>query len=187
MNEFAHSEEHPSREYLLRFLKDKIPVQAKVLDLGCGYGEISSKLGQFCREVVGIDINSLKIQVACNKYASANVNFICSDALLYLNSNSLKFDVLILSHVLEHLDEPFVLLKNFKKYFNYIYIEIPDFESTYFNIIKEKFNMPLNYTDEDHIYEFDRDEMKELFESLKLQVLNSEFRNGVMRYWVQSI
>ena len=116
MNEFANSEEHPSRKYLLKFLKDKIPYQAKVLDLGCGYGEISSELGKFCSEVVGIDNNSLKIQVACNKYSSANVNFICTDALLYLNSNSLKYDVLILSHILEHLDEPFDLLKNFKEY-----------------------------------------------------------------------
>lgn len=187
MNEFAHSEEHPAREYLFRFLKNKIPDHAKVLDLGCGYGEISCKLGQFCHEVVGIDKDSLKIQVAHNKYACANVKFICSDALIYLESNSRNFDVLILSHILEHLDEPFVLLDNFKNYFKYIYIEVPDFENTYINIIKEKFNIPLNYTDEDHIYEFDRTEMEKLFKSLKMQILSSEFRNGVMRYWLQNI
>jgi len=187
MNEFAHSEEHPARQYLFRFLKNKIPDQAKVLDLGCGFGEISGELAKICSEVVGIDKNASKIQVACNKYAGANVTFICDDALKYLKSNSQKFDVLILSHILEHLDEPYNLLNEFKEYFDYIYIEVPDFESSYFSIVKEKFNMQINYTDEDHIYEFDRDGMSELLNSLNLQILHSEFRNGVMRYWIQRL
>jgi hypothetical protein len=38
--------------------------------------------------------------------------------------------------------------------------------------------------DDDHIAEFDRDELETIFRDLGFKVLASEFRFGVMRYWI---
>jgi hypothetical protein len=38
--------------------------------------------------------------------------------------------------------------------------------------------------DDDHIAEFDRDELEQIFASLGLKVLDREYRFGLMRYWL---
>ena len=43
----------------------------------------------------------------------------------------------------------------------------------------------LVYTDADHVAEFDREGLEALFTEAGLEVVDSEFRWGVMRYWVR--
>jgi len=185
MKIYADNDQHPSRERMFAFICDKLPDDAVILDIGCGYGEISAMLGKVCKSVMGIDLNSLKLQHAIDHYSSNNVNFICDDALEYLKKNRQHYDVLICSHVLEHLDDPSEMLRSFKDYFSYIYIEVPDFDNSYVNLVRQRLNIPLNYSDEDHIHEYDRDEMAMLITSLNLKIEHVEFKNGVMRYWVK--
>lgn len=185
MNEYLDSKEHPSREFLFNFIRDKVPTDARIMDLGCGNGEISACLGQISNSVIGVDKDPKKIRNAQVKYKSENVKFICSDALNYLQNCPDKFDVLFLSHILEHLDEPIKFLNDFKSEFRYIYIEVPDFENSYINIVRKRFNCYLNYADEDHIHEFDREEMISIIMSINGEILNAEYRNGVMRFWIR--
>ena len=77
------------------------------------------------------------------------------------------------------------MLRSFKDYFSFIYIEVPDFDNSYVNLVRQRLNIPLNYSDEDHIHEYDRDEMAMLITSLNLKIEHVEFKNGVMRYWVK--
>jgi SAM-dependent methyltransferase len=183
--EFLHSENNPSLERFLFFIQKKIKPTDIILDLGCGYGEISGKLGKICHKVVGIDKDSAKIKIAKEKYHSLNVDFICNNALVHLSELPKYYDVLICSHILEHLEDTFGFLKSFRQYFNFIYIEVPDFENSYVNLIRQRLGVSLNYTDEDHVYEYDRDEMRALISSLDMTILDFEFRNGVMRYWIK--
>jgi len=124
---------HPMKKGLYDFLQDKISQADTILDLGCGYGEISCKLSERCKSVIGIES----------------------------------------------------LLEKFKKYFTFIYIEVPDFESTYLNKVRELLNIHLNYSDEDHIYEFDRNEMTQIITKLDMSIVDSEFRFGVLRFWIE--
>jgi hypothetical protein len=113
------------------------------------------------------------------------VIFVCGDALEFLNLNKQKYDVLICSHILEHLDDPGGLLRKIKPFFSYVYIEVPDFESSYLNHIRNILNIQLNYSDDDHVNEFDRDEIKELVTNQGMKIIDSEYRFGVMRYWIE--
>ena len=77
------------------------------------------------------------------------------------------------------------MLRSFKDYYSYIYIEVPDFDNSYINHVRQRLNIPLNYTDEDHVWEYDRNEMEMLITSLNMKIEHVEFSNGVMRYWVK--
>lgn len=176
---------HPMKKGLYDFVQDKISQADTILDLGCGYGEISCKLSERCKSVIGIDQDSAKIQYAKENCKNENVTFYCGDALEFLKSNKQKYDVMICSHILEHLDDPESLLQNYKKYFSFIYIEVPDFESTYLNKVRELLNIYLNYSDEDHIYEFDRNEMAQMITNQDMSIVDSEFRFGVLRFWIE--
>jgi len=74
------------------------------------------------KTAVGIDHNTVHILKAQQTFRQENIQFIHGEAFEYLQQNKKTFDVLILSHLLEHLDEPAPFLENFKKYFRFIYI-----------------------------------------------------------------
>ena len=185
MSFYAHSELHPSRLFMYKFVNGKFPLNATVLDIGCGYGEISGLLGRTCKSITGIDQDPDKVRIAIERYSNSTVKFVCGDAMDFLNVNQKHYDVLVCSHILEHLDDPYRMLANFKAYFDFIYIEVPDFEASYINIVRQTFNNKLNYQDDDHIHEYDRDEMIALILSLDMRIIDSDYRNGVMRFWVK--
>ena len=77
MTMYADKEQHPRRESMHAFIYDKLPNDAVVLDIGCGFGEISGMLGKVCKSVVGIDLDRSKLQHAIDHYSIDNVTFIC--------------------------------------------------------------------------------------------------------------
>jgi len=103
--------------------------------------------------------------------------------LEYLNKQEQSFNVLILSHILEHLDEPKAFIQKFKGFFNNIYIELPDFDATYHNHYRVKTGTSLIYTDMDHVTEFDRFELQDLIKSCNMEIVEAEYRFGVQKLW----
>ena len=83
------------------------------------------------------------------------------------------------------MDNPEELLIDAKRHFRHIYIEVPDFESSYLNISKSLLGVGINYTDSDHVHEFDREELEKHIMNLDMKILDAEFRHGVMRFWIE--
>jgi ubiquinone/menaquinone biosynthesis C-methylase UbiE len=92
------------------FFTGRIGPGERVLDIGCGIGalayEVAEKSGAF---VVGIDINRNHIQRACREYSHPRVEYKVADALKEIPDQ--RFDVIILSNVLEHLPQRSAFLK----------------------------------------------------------------------------
>jgi 1-acyl-sn-glycerol-3-phosphate acyltransferase len=84
---------------------DRVPRTGSVVDLGCGYGNVSLMLGFISRQrqVTGVDYDEDKIAMASNAPTKPdNVHFICSDVLNYHFSPT---DTFLLSDVLHYMPE----------------------------------------------------------------------------------
>jgi len=84
----------------------------KCLDLGCGPGVLSIELSRNGCEVVGIDQSTEMIGIA-NRLKAENsclqenhCMFICDDAYNYLCREKEKYDVIVISSVLEYMKYP---------------------------------------------------------------------------------
>ena len=190
---FAHEESfneypvlsHPFREKALSFIKRFLKKDYNVMDLGCARGEVTILVSEYVKNVTAIDYNQSHIDIANKEHKADNIEYICGEALEYLKVNKNKYDVLILSHILEHLDDPHEFLNKFKGFFKYVYIELPDFDKSYLNLYREKLGMNLIFTDDDHISEFDRSEIYDLLERNNMKSISSEFKFGVQRHWCE--
>lgn len=175
---------HPVFLATKNFILKHIRSTQTVLDLGSNHGTISNFIAEKAQEVIGIDYNAGLVNDAKQRYQKNNLNFIHKEAYQYLLENhEKKFDVLILSHILEHLDNPKDFLIKFKNRFDFIYIELPDFDKTYLNTYRKDLNLDLNYTDDDHISEFDRTELINLLQDCNLTIIENEHRFGIQRFW----
>lgn len=176
-------ENHPFRIFSKKFILVNINEHDIVLDIGCHLGDITSMLAEQAKEVVGIDHDKQAIEIARQRHQKNNLTFIHGDALEFLNGNQKKFNILILSHILEHLDNPKEFLMKFKDQFQSIYIEVPDFDRYYLNHYRKDLGLKLIYSDDDHVSEFDRDELKTLLNECRIEIIREEYRHGVQRLW----
>jgi hypothetical protein len=180
---FYDNKNHPVRVGTVNFLNPFLKTDYNVFDLGTNQGDLAVLIAPFVKSITGIDYQEKHILIAQKKHLTLNAKFIHMEAHEFLKNNIDKYDVLILSHILEHLDNPKSFLDNIKVFFEYIYVEVPDFESTNHNKYRVDCGSSLVYSDTDHIYEFDRKDIKDLLDCLNIKVISSEFRNGVQRHW----
>ena len=176
-------EEHPHRRFANSFLLDRLTPAMQVLDLGCAKGDVSNALAGRVDRVVGVDHDAAAIALARKRYQRPNLGFVHGDALQYLRDCGEHFDVLVLSHILEHLDAPEDFLERFAPHFTWFYIELPDFDKSYLNHYRLDLGSSLVYSDDDHVSEFDREELQELVKRAGLEVVDAEYRFGLQRLW----
>jgi len=97
-------------KFILDNLKSNIPLNGRVLDVGCGNGIISINLGKNGYNVHGIDVSEKAIMRAKENNSQSNVKFevISAESLV---AKGHQYDAVICSEVLEHLDDPSILLR----------------------------------------------------------------------------
>jgi SAM-dependent methyltransferase len=180
---YYNAENHPFRIASREFLLNNILPEHTVLDLGCNNGSLTYYISRKAKSVTGIDHDKAALAQACRNYQAGNLQFIEADAGDYLKNNNGKYDVLILSHILEHIDEPEKMLRQFISFFKYVYIEFPDFDSSFANHYRKDLGNSLIYTDNDHIHEWDRHEVKKMLTECGLSVISAEYIYGMQKYW----
>ena len=83
---------------------------ARVLDVGCGNGQIGIPLASLGYDVVGIDSDPRSIETASDTNPFDNATFLVQDALALEVEG--PFDAIVCCEVLEHLPEPLRLLES---------------------------------------------------------------------------
>lgn len=101
----------------LNFIADIIQTYcqpgAKVLDIGCGNGNIARGIGSLGYHVTGIDFSENAVRYAKSKNMLPNVDFkVCSAEQV---TDGDQFDAVICSEVLEHLHNPGGLMNTIAK------------------------------------------------------------------------
>ena len=136
----------------VKLLESWIPRDSTVIDIGCGRGFWTKEVAKIAKEVVGIDRDSNLIEIA-KQNKPDNVEFIVGDV-----SDTLSFDIAILFHILEHIDDPVEFLKSLPV--NSLIIEVPDHEFDFLNVVRKRNSLPY-YTDADHVREYTREMLRE--------------------------
>lgn len=116
---------HPKHEILRyhEFFKSHIDSQDAVLDIGCGNGYNTFQIAHKAKHVIGIDFEAGKIEYAKQHFYRRNLRFIVGDAVKYKFAE--KFDKIVLSNVLEHIERRVVFLKKLHKLSETLLLRVP--------------------------------------------------------------
>jgi len=101
-----------------------------MLDIGCSYGESMMFFEKKGWKTIGIDICETSVKWAKDR----GLNCIFTSVENYTPAK--KFDVIVMSHVLEHFTDPVTVLRKIKKWLKpdgIIHIRVPNIESKLLN------------------------------------------------------
>jgi 2-polyprenyl-3-methyl-5-hydroxy-6-metoxy-1,4-benzoquinol methylase len=130
----------------------------RVLDIGCGYGAVARSIAQHVpgADVTGIDIEPANVMQARAATNPANLTFIEGDATEMFPEGG--WDVVVLSNVLEHIDDRIGFLTRIREHLNpgTILIRVPLFERSWHMPMRRE--VGANFlSDPDHRIEHTRD------------------------------
>jgi ubiquinone/menaquinone biosynthesis C-methylase UbiE len=96
----------PNQDNSFLTIRQLIPENSTVLDLGCGTGRLVYQLADSCKKVTGVDVSLENINVAASKQKAGgidNIEFIHADFNEFIRNNGEKFDFAVLSYVLHEV------------------------------------------------------------------------------------
>lgn len=151
------------------FIKQTIDLENKdICEIGAFDGLLLSLFKKNNNNVFGYELNDDARVYAKKKYdIDLKENF--------LESKS-KYDIIILSHVIEHFREPkeiLIKIKSMLKENGFIYIEVPN--SPMPN--ECSYNMLMRYLNTEHIVNFNMDNLIKFAENADLKIVRSEYNN----------
>lgn len=151
------------------FIKQTIDLKNKdICEIGAFDGLLLSLFKKNNNNVFGYELNDDARVYAKKKYdIDLKENF--------LESKS-KYDIIILSHVIEHFREPkeiLIKIKSMLKDNGFIYIEVPN--SPMPN--ECSYNMLMRYLNTEHIVNFNMDNLIKFAGSADLKIVRSEYNN----------
>jgi len=161
------------------FFTENIEEGSKVLDIGCGNGYLSYDIASKVTDVyvLGIDISEKNIAFAKKRYKRKNLKFVCGDALKDLPKK--KFDTVVLSNVLEHIEERVNFLKMINKQVkpNKFLIRVPKFDRDWRVPLKKEIGVDWRL-DKTHFTEYTKDSFEKEIQKAGLKPIEMKFKWG---------
>lgn len=155
------------RKYILDLIKNA-PKDSKILDIGCSSGIFLKDL-----EMLGFDLNNLfGVDISENAIANCKANGIKNAFVMDAQNITIdeKFDIIISSDCLEHLEDDKIALENWNsllKIDGKMYIFVPAFQSlwSYHDVV----NM--------HFRRYTNAELKSKLKTQNLEIIKSSYWN----------
>jgi SAM-dependent methyltransferase len=166
-----YDQKHPKHYLWLghnRYLYDGVRPGERVLDIGCGASHYQQWIAEKAADIVGVDNRPDLIELARRNNQKPNVQFELMDVTEKLPSG--QFDVAILSHVIEHLDDPMPLLDSLVKRVPRLLVKVPMEDAHWFKLVKREIGM-FWMDDSDHRREYTEDLLREQLEASGWQVI----------------
>lgn len=96
-----------------KFFTDNIDQNDTVLDVGCGNGFLTFDIAKKAKKVVGIDLNEENIRFAKEKFPAFNIKYLIGNITKDIPNE--KYDVIVLSNVLEHIENRIEFLDRIRR------------------------------------------------------------------------
>lgn len=158
-----------------KFFVDNVGENDTVLDIGCGNGALTYDVAKKAKSVVGIDLDEQNISIAKGKYSRENIEYIPGDVLTDLPNE--RFDVIILSNVLEHIDKRVEFLLSAKKLALKFLIMIPILNRSWIDVHKKELGLEYRL-DKTHFIEYTFEGFKEELDRAGLSVQDYSIQFG---------
>jgi SAM-dependent methyltransferase len=160
------------------FFVARVQEGERVLDLGCGKGTLAFDLVRRAgAAVVAVDIDSQHIAQATRRYADPRLNFCVGDITTGLIVG--RFDVVVLSNVLEHLPERVAFLRRIRAQIgpSRLLIRVPLYERDWRVPLKRELGVEWRL-DPSHETEYTLESLAREMESAGLSISHQEVRWG---------
>lgn len=172
---------HPKHKLInyKQFFIENLKQGEQILDIGSGNGllsfEVVSKVPGV--SVIGIELEEKNVEYARKHYNHPNLTFVQGDALKDLPQN--KFDVVILSNVLEHIENRIDFLKTIVLKLNpsRLLIRIPLFEREWRTALKKELGIDYRL-DDTHFIEYTTESYLSELRLARLKPIKIEYRWG---------
>jgi SAM-dependent methyltransferase len=164
-----------SSERALAIIRQWLPPHGSVLDIGCGVGHWCRLVAPYAASVVGIDYSAESLERARKMTSDSNVEYRLGDVTKDLTDE--RFDVALLFHVIEHIDDVDALLQPLHRLASTLVVGVPDFESDHLNAVRLRLGCPY-YSDADHVREYTQNLLQHHLERNGWHVQLGESRNG---------
>jgi SAM-dependent methyltransferase len=141
-----------------------------VIDIGCGEGAIATELSrrQFFERLDGFDVSESGVAIAKDRRIPSATFAEFDGSRLPVDDQS--YDVAILSHVVEHVEEPRAIIREAARVARWAIVEVP-LERTF------KFRGDFQWTDTGHINFYDPVLIRQLVQSCGLTVIAEKVTN----------
>ena len=147
----------------------------RVLDIGCGNGSLAKDVANHAKSVTGIDIDEQLIAKAKRKNPAPNLEYRVGDVTRDLSNE--KFDVIIMSNVLEHIDERVSFLKSIKPLANKFLFRVPMIDREWVTLYKKELGLDWRL-DTTHFTEYTFAQFENEFEQAGYKIENHSVQFG---------
>jgi 2-polyprenyl-3-methyl-5-hydroxy-6-metoxy-1,4-benzoquinol methylase len=144
-----------------------------VLEIGCGGGFLASDLQKSCKELTVIDIVPKNAQDAAERLSQVEV--LCGDATTYDFGRT--FDAIVLSNVLEHIEERVVFLCGIADLAETFLVRVPLIDRDWITLYKQELGIE-HRLDPTHFTEYTEAQFVAELNEAQLHILSSRIRYG---------
>ena len=105
---------HPKNIFKFRaeFFLEQVNSNSRIIDVACGTAQTLKILSPKIKQGMGIDLNPENIEKCRKDLNTGNLTFICGD-IFEIEYGKLDFNTVVLSHILEHIENPTEFLRKF--------------------------------------------------------------------------
>lgn len=134
-----------------RFFLERVQPGMRVLDIGCGASAYLQWMAEAGADVTAIDIDEPKVERARSIMSHPRLRFEVRDAMAWQPEE--RFDVVICSHVIEHLVGPVALLSALRRCAPRLLVGVPRIDSRWQKLMYRDLGLAWK-DDEDHEREY---------------------------------
>jgi len=132
--------------------------QNNVLDIGCGAGRLSLMCARYAKSVTGIDMSRNAIELAKTASDASRINNVNFETRNIDDLPNRRFDIILLSEVIEHLENPEQILKKLSNHLEgrgVLVVSCPafiNFRGSIWMVLQELFQLLMSPSDLRQIY-----------------------------------
>lgn len=158
-----------------KFFVDNVSESDSVLDIGCGNGALTYDVARKAKKVVAIDLNEENIKIAREKYSAPNIRYLRNDITKELPDK--KFDLIVLSNVLEHIENRVEFLHRIEDLAPKILMRVPIINRDWITLYKKELGIEWRL-DLTHYTEYTLESFKEELQKADLNLENYSVQFG---------